>query len=96
MAKPSPAPSSSAPAEWLARPNLVALSGQKASFLAGGEFPFPVPNGRDTVSIEFREFGVKLDFEPVVQDNGLIRVQNRLIEIVDHDGLRKIRSTSQS
>lgn len=58
----------------LARPNLVALSGQKASFLAGGEFPFPVPNGRDTVSIEFREFGVKLDFEPVVQDNGLIRL----------------------
>ncbi|WP_293402072.1 type II and III secretion system protein family protein [Phenylobacterium sp.] len=58
----------------LARPNLVALSGQKASFLAGGEFPFPVPNGRDTVTIEFREFGVKLDFEPVVQDNGLIRL----------------------
>ena len=58
----------------LARPNLVALSGQKASFLAGGEFPFPVPNGRDTVSIDFREFGVKLDFEPVVQDNGLIRL----------------------
>lgn len=58
----------------LARPNLVALSGEKASFLAGGEFPFPVPNGRDTVSIEFRQFGVKLDFEPVVQDNGLIRL----------------------
>ena len=58
----------------LARPNLVALSGQKASFLAGGEFPFPVPNGRDTVTIEFRQFGVKLDFEPVVQDNGLIRL----------------------
>lgn len=58
----------------LARPNLVALSGQKASFLAGGEFPFPVPNGRDTVTIEFRQFGVKLDFEPTVQDNGLIRL----------------------
>jgi pilus assembly protein CpaC len=58
----------------LARPNLVALSGHKASFLAGGEFPFPVPADRDTVSIEFREFGVKLDFEPTVQDNGLIRL----------------------
>jgi len=58
----------------LARPNLVALSGQKASFLAGGEFPFPVPNGRDTIAIEFRPFGVKLDFEPAVQDNGMIRL----------------------
>lgn len=58
----------------LARPNLVALSGQKASFLAGGEFPFPVPAGRDMVAIEFRPFGVKLDFEPAVQDNGMIRM----------------------
>jgi pilus assembly protein CpaC len=59
----------------LARPNLVALSGQKAKFLAGGEFPFPVPQDRDTVGIEFREYGVKLEFEPVVQDNGLIRLR---------------------
>lgn len=58
----------------LARPNLVALSGQKASFLAGGEFPYPIPQDRDTVAIEFRPFGVKLDFEPAVQDNGLIRL----------------------
>lgn len=58
----------------LARPNLVALSGQKASFLAGGEFPFPIPADRDTVAVEFRPFGVKLDFEPSVQDNGLIRL----------------------
>lgn len=59
----------------LARPNLVALSGEKAKFLAGGEFPFPVPQDRDTVGIEFREYGVKLEFEPVVQDNGLIRLR---------------------
>ena len=59
----------------LARPNLVALSGQKASFLAGGEFPFPVPVDENTVAVEFRPFGVKLDFEPSVQDNGLIRLQ---------------------
>jgi len=59
----------------LARPNLVALSGEKASFLAGGEFPFPVPNGRDSVTIEFRPYGVKLNFQPVVQENGLIRLQ---------------------
>jgi pilus assembly protein CpaC len=59
----------------LARPNLTALSGEKASFLAGGEFPFPIPNGRDGVSIEFKPYGVKLNFQPVVQDNGLIKLQ---------------------
>ena len=45
----------------LARPNLVAMSGQEASFLAGGEFPFPVPGGT-RITIEFRPFGVKLNF----------------------------------
>lgn len=59
----------------LARPNLVALSGEKAKFLAGGEFPFPMPQDRETIAIEFREYGVKLEFEPVVQDNGLIRLR---------------------
>lgn len=63
----------------LARPNLVAVSGEKASFLAGGEFPYPVPQsasgGATTITIEFRQYGVKLDFRPVVQDNGLIRLE---------------------
>lgn len=63
----------------LARPNLVAISGEKASFLAGGEFPYPVPqsgNGNvTTITLEFRQYGVKLDFKPVVQDNGLIRLE---------------------
>ena len=63
----------------LARPNLVAISGEKASFLAGGEFPYPVPqsasNGTVNIIIEFRQYGVKLDFRPVVQDNGLIRLE---------------------
>lgn len=58
----------------LAKPNLVALSGQKASFLAGGEFPFPVPADEDTVVIEFRPYGVRLNFVPNVQDNGWIRL----------------------
>lgn len=58
----------------LARPNLVAISGQKASFLAGGEFPFPVPQDLNKVVIEFRPYGVKLDFVPTVQDNGWIRL----------------------
>ena len=59
----------------LARPNLVALSGEKASFLAGGEFPYPVPTGLGQITIQFRSYGVKLDFMPTVQDNGLIRLQ---------------------
>jgi pilus assembly protein CpaC len=58
----------------LARPNLVAVSGEKASFLAGGEFPFPVPHGLNEITIEFRSYGVKLNFQPVVEDNGLIRL----------------------
>jgi pilus assembly protein CpaC len=58
----------------LARPNLVAVSGEKASFLAGGEFPFPVPQGLNQVTIEFRPYGVKLNFTPTVETNGLIRL----------------------
>ena len=58
----------------LARPNLVAVSGEKASFLAGGEFPFPVPDGRDRITVQFRQYGVRLNFLPVVKDNGWIRM----------------------
>ena len=58
----------------LAKPNLVAMSGEKASFLAGGEFPFPVPT-RDGITIEFRPYGVKLNFLPKVQDNGWVRLE---------------------
>ncbi len=46
----------------LAEPNLVALSGQTASFLAGGEFPIPVSQTNGAISVEFKQFGVKLDF----------------------------------
>lgn len=63
----------------LARPNLVALSGEKASFLAGGEYPYPVPqsgaSGVATITLEFRKYGVQLDFRPTVQPNGLIRLE---------------------
>ncbi|MFZ0480725.1 MAG: pilus assembly protein N-terminal domain-containing protein [Terriglobales bacterium] len=62
----------------LAEPNLVAVNGKEASFLAGGEFPFPVvqPNatGLSTVTIQFREFGVRLKFTPVIQPNGNIHM----------------------
>jgi pilus assembly protein CpaC len=59
----------------LARPNLVAVSGEKASFLAGGEFPYPVPQGLNQITLQFRTYGVQLNFLPIVQDNGLIRIR---------------------
>lgn len=49
----------------LAEPNLTALSGETASFLAGGEFPIPVPN-EDGITIEFKKFGVGLSFTPTI------------------------------
>jgi pilus assembly protein CpaC len=61
----------------LAEPNLLALSGQKASFLAGGEFPFPVVQGGQAlgvVTIQFRPFGVKLDFTGWVQPDNTVRL----------------------
>jgi pilus assembly protein CpaC len=59
----------------LAKPNLISMSGEEASFLAGGEFPYPIPSGPQTVAIEFKPFGVKLNFKPEVQPNGLIRLK---------------------
>jgi pilus assembly protein CpaC len=63
----------------LAEPNLIAVNGKEASFLAGGEFPFPVAQigsqGLSTVTIQFREFGVRLKFTPVVQPNGSIHLR---------------------
>jgi pilus assembly protein CpaC len=62
----------------LAEPNLIAVNGKEASFLAGGEFPFPVAQqnatGIATVTIQFREFGVRLKFTPVIQPNGAIHL----------------------
>jgi len=59
----------------LAQPNLIALSGENASFLAGGEFPVPVGvalNGQ--VAIEFKPFGVSLSFTPTLLEDGLINL----------------------
>jgi pilus assembly protein CpaC len=50
----------------LAEPSVTAISGEAASVLVGGEFPIPVPGSDNTVTIEFREFGVVLEFTPVV------------------------------
>jgi len=62
----------------LAEPNLIAVNGKEASFLAGGEFPFPVAqqnaSGIATVTIQFREFGVRLKFTPLIEPNGNIHL----------------------
>jgi pilus assembly protein CpaC len=50
----------------LAEPNLTALSGQKAEFLAGGEYPIPVANENGAISVDFRKFGIVLEFTPRV------------------------------
>jgi pilus assembly protein CpaC len=61
----------------LAEPNLIAVNGKKASFLAGGQFPFPIVQpgaGFTAVTISFKDFGVKLDFTPVIMPNGNIHL----------------------
>lgn len=63
----------------LAEPNLTTLSGHRASFLAGGQFPVPVPQTggglTNTITIEFKDFGVQVDFVPFVMEDGQIRLQ---------------------
>ena len=58
----------------LAEPNLVALSGDTASFLAGGEFPIPVESEDNAITVEFKEFGVGLSFTPTVIGRDLINL----------------------
>jgi pilus assembly protein CpaC len=59
----------------LAEPNLTSVSGEPASFLAGGEFPIPVAQGLDRFSVEFKRFGVSLEFIPTVLSGELISVR---------------------
>jgi len=63
----------------LAEPNLTTINGQTARFLAGGEFPFPVIQGSNggftSVTIQFRPYGVKLEFTPYVNPDGTIRLK---------------------
>jgi pilus assembly protein CpaC len=62
----------------LAEPNLVTTSGQQASFLAGGEFPIPVPQssgGGTTITVEYKKFGVQLEFTPTVLNDSKIAVK---------------------
>lgn len=59
----------------LAEPTLITLSGKTASFLAGGEFPVPIPQEGGTITIEYKSFGVGLNFTPTVLSNGKINLQ---------------------
>ena len=61
----------------LAEPNLTALSGETASFLAGGEFPIPVATDEDEIEIEFKEFGIQLAFTPTVLSGNRISLRVR-------------------
>ena len=61
----------------LAEPNLTALSGEKASFLAGGEFPIPVAQYQNAITIEFKQYGVSLDFVPTVLSSNHISLHVR-------------------
>ena len=61
----------------LAEPNLVAMSGETASFLAGGEFPIPVSQVDGAITVDYKQFGVKLDFTPTVLSGGRISLKVR-------------------
>lgn len=74
----------------LAEPNLTAISGETANFLAGGEFPIPVATGNGAVGIEFKEYGVRLTFTPTVLDGNRIamRVQPEVSELDTSSGVK--------
>ena len=59
----------------LAEPTLIALSGQSAQFLAGGEYPVPIPQGLGTVGIEYKKYGVELGFTPTVLSENKINIK---------------------
>jgi pilus assembly protein CpaC len=59
----------------LAEPTLTTQTGQQAEFLSGGSFPIPVPEQNGTIGIEYKDFGVKLTFLPVIIDNGRISLK---------------------
>ena len=68
----------------LAEPNLTALSGQEAKFLAGGEYPIPVSSGDNEISIEYKPFGVELNFTPTVIDGDTVNlVINAAVSSID-------------
>ncbi|WP_166036761.1 type II and III secretion system protein family protein [Sphingosinicella sp. YJ22] len=74
----------------LAEPTLTALSGETASFLAGGEFPIPISQSLGAVTVEYKQYGVGLAFSPIVLDNGRIsmRVRPEVSELSNEGSVR--------
>lgn len=79
----------------LAEPNLVAVSGETASFLAGGEFPYPVPQSLGQVTVEFKQYGVSLAFTPTILNGKLIsmRVRPEVSELDPESGVTVLETT---
>jgi pilus assembly protein CpaC len=77
-------------ARVLAEPNLTVLSGQSASFLAGGEFPIPVGQQNGAITIEFKKYGVNLAFQPTVLADGKInlKVTPEVSQLTDQGAVR--------
>jgi pilus assembly protein CpaC len=72
----------------LAEPNLIAYNNKEASFLAGGEFPIPIVNGVGQVSIEYKEFGVRLNFTPTIAGDLIrLRVRPEVSELDFNNGI---------
>ncbi len=79
----------------LAEPNLTAISGQRAEFLAGGEYPIPVAQQNNQISIEFKKFGVSLGFTPVVLSNDKIQLEMETeVSLLSDEGRLELSSTS--
>jgi pilus assembly protein CpaC len=80
----------------LAEPNLTAVSGEAASFLVGGEFPIPVAQQNNQVTIEFKQFGVSLAFVPTVASDGQIslKVRPEVSQISNQNAIQLVAGTS--
>jgi pilus assembly protein CpaC len=76
-------------AKMLAEPTLVAMSGQEAKFLAGGEFPIPVSTGLGAVGIQWKKFGIILNFTPTVVSEGFLHLR-LMTEVSDIDAARSV------
>ncbi len=76
-------------AKILAEPTLTTQTGQQAEFLSGGEFPIPVPNGDNGITVEFKEFGIGVKFLPLVLDAGRINLKLNISvsELIDANNL---------
>jgi pilus assembly protein CpaC len=82
----------------LAEPNLTATSGETASFLAGGEFPIPVSQRENQVTIEFKQFGVGLAFVPTVMSDGRIsfRIRSEVSELSEQGAVRLLSGNNNA